>query len=137
MSVVGADEAGKALVAACEDAGVKVCETVEMGGANCEEMVGSPSGGDDARDEVEDSLLRTASYMAVLGGDGELVAAVADMRVLDNMTPVSEQTRGEAAVWVSGGEPCCYCRRDVLDRGYDRNKTCSCGCNGYGLIKGR
>ncbi|CAM9281049.1 unnamed protein product, partial [Sphacelaria rigidula] len=62
VSVVGADETGKALVAHCEDAGVK------------------------ARATDEESLPGTASYVAMLDGDGELVAAVADMRLLDVMT---------------------------------------------------
>lgn len=55
VSVVGADGAGKALVAGCEEAGVKAQATVEMGGSS--------------RDEAG-----TASYVAMLGG--EAVAGV-------------------------------------------------------------
>ena len=50
VSVVGADDAGKALVASCREAGVKAEATVEVGG----------SGGDQAG---------TASYVAMLGGE--------------------------------------------------------------------
>lgn len=75
-SVVGADEAGKGLVAGCEGAGVNAEATVEVG---CSSGAGDGGGSDKAR---------TASYVAVLGGDGDLVAAVADMRVLERMTSV-------------------------------------------------
>ncbi|CAM9666376.1 unnamed protein product [Ectocarpus sp. 6 AP-2014] len=73
-SVVGADEPGKGLVAGCEEAGVNAEATVEVG---CSSGAGNDGGSDNAG---------TASYVAVLGGDGDLVAAVADMRVLERMT---------------------------------------------------
>lgn len=55
VSVVGADDAGKALVAGCEEAGVMAEATVEVGGSG--------------RDQAG-----TASYVAML--DGETVVAV-------------------------------------------------------------
>lgn len=55
VSVVGADDAGKALVAGCEEAGVQAEATVEVGGSD-----GNQAG--------------TASYVAVL--DGETVQVV-------------------------------------------------------------
>lgn len=73
VSAVGADDAGKALVAGCEQAGVSAQATVEVG-------LGAQRDGGGAAG--------TASYVAMLGGDGELVAAVADMRVLETMTAV-------------------------------------------------
>ena len=77
VSAVGADDAGRALVAACEKAGVSALGTVEV-----------------APPADEDDRVGTASYVAVLGGDGDLVAAVADMRVMDRMTGVSKRTTG-------------------------------------------
>lgn len=75
VAAVGADDAGRALVNACEEAGVCARDTVEVG-----------SEGDHNRLTVTEA--GTASYVAVLGGDGDLVAAVADMRVMERMTPV-------------------------------------------------
>lgn len=75
VSTVGADDAGKALVASCEDFGVNAAATVEMGYPG----QARAGGGDEAG---------TASYVAVLGGDGDLVAAVADMRIFERMTAV-------------------------------------------------
>lgn len=78
VSAVGDDDAGKSLVAGCEEVGVRAQATVEMG----------PDGGDNGgRDACRDKP-GTASYVAMLDGDGELVAAVADMRVLEAMTAV-------------------------------------------------
>lgn len=75
VAAVGADDAGRALVNACEEAGVCARDTVEVG-----------SEGD--RHPLAETEAGTASYVAVLGGDGDLVAAVADMRVMERMTPV-------------------------------------------------
>lgn len=77
VSAVGADDAGRALVAGCEQVGVSAQATVEVG-LDAERGGGGPG---------------TASYVAMLGGDGELVAAVADMRVLETMTAVRTQGR--------------------------------------------
>lgn len=57
VSVVGADDAGKALVASCEEAGVKAEATVEVGGTG--------------RDQAG-----TASYVAMLGGETVVCGAV-------------------------------------------------------------
>lgn len=54
VSVVGQDDAGKALVAGCEEAGVKAAATVEVGGSG--------------RDQPG-----TASYVAMLGGETAVV----------------------------------------------------------------
>lgn len=91
VSVVGADETGKALVAHCKDAGVKARATVEIRrSATKPDVVHSLRRGLDRSNEEKDeeSLPGTASYVAMLDGDGELVAAVADMRLLDVMTAV-------------------------------------------------
>lgn len=81
-SVVGADDAGKGLVAGCEEVGVNAEATVEVGCSSG--AVHDGGGGDKAG---------TASYVAVLGGDGDLVAAVADMRILERMTSVRVSER--------------------------------------------
>lgn len=78
VSAVGADSAGKALVDGCQEAGVNAEMTVE---------VGYPGDLDDDSGSGRDQA-GTASYVAMLGCDGDLVAAVADMRVLERMTSV-------------------------------------------------
>ncbi|CAM9767900.1 unnamed protein product, partial [Hapterophycus canaliculatus] len=75
VSAVGADDAGGALVASCEECGVNAAETVEVGDAGQTQVDGRDGDG-----------VGTASYVAVLGGDGDLVVAVADMRVFEKMT---------------------------------------------------
>lgn len=85
VSAVGADDAGRALVAGCEQVGVSAQVTVQVG-LDAERDEGGPG---------------TASYVAMLGGDGELMAAVADMRVLETMTAV--RTHGK-----------CYCGQRFL-----------------------
>lgn len=75
VAAVGADDAGRALVNACEEAGVCARDTVEVGSEGHRHALAETEAG-------------TASYVAVLGGDGDLVAAVADMRVMERMTPV-------------------------------------------------
>lgn len=84
VSAVGADSAGKALVNGCHEAGVNAESTVE---------VGYPSDKDGNSDSSGRDQAGTASYVAMLGCDGDLVAAVADMRVLERMTPVRSLTK--------------------------------------------
>lgn len=81
MSVVGADDAGRALVAGCKEVGVTARAMINVGG----KKLIDGGGGD----------YRTASYVGVLGGNGELVAAVADMRILDTMDSVSSVSRDD------------------------------------------
>lgn len=79
VAAVGADDVGRALVAGCEDVGVSAEATVEV-------VSGTGQGGRAGGSEVNAG---TASYVAILGDDGDLVTAVADMRVMDRMTAVS------------------------------------------------
>lgn len=67
VSVVGADDAGKALVAGCEEAGVKAEATVEVGGTG--------------RDQAG-----TASYVAVLGGETVVVWRLPASSMLEALT---------------------------------------------------
>lgn len=83
VSAVGADSAGKALVNGCHEAGVNAKSTVE---------VGYPSDMDGKSGSSGRNQAGTASYVAMLGCDGDLVAAVADMRVLERMTSVRSLT---------------------------------------------
>lgn len=86
VSVVGADEAGRAIVKDCEGAGVRTVATAHVG-----PQATTTSDENDNRENSQGvrSDLRTASYTAILAEDGDLVAAVADMRVFKTMTRVS------------------------------------------------
>lgn len=79
VAAVGADDVGRALVAGCEDVGVNAEATVEV-------VSGTGRGGGEDGGELNPG---TASYVAILGDDGDLVTAVADMRVMERMTAVS------------------------------------------------
>lgn len=79
VAAVGADDVGRALIAGCEDAGVNAEATVEV-------VSGTGRGGGTDGGELNPG---TASYVAILGDDGDLVTAVADMRVMERMTAVS------------------------------------------------
>lgn len=83
IAAVGADDAGRALVAGCEEVGINARGTVEVRPDGAQTKRGSRDGGGAV------DCAGTASYVAVLGGDGELVAAVADMRIMEKMTAVS------------------------------------------------
>lgn len=63
LSIVGADEAGGQLVSSCRASGVAV-----------DAVIRSRAG-------------RTATYTALLDGSGELVGAVADMEIFDELSP--------------------------------------------------
>lgn len=96
VSAVGADDAGKALVASCEEGGVDATETVEVGGHPGQARGGGDDGGGGQG-------AGTASYVAMLGDDGDLVAAVADMRIFERMTPVRGNFmggRGCLRIWI-------------------------------------
>lgn len=79
VAAVGEDDVGRALVAGCEDVGVSAQATVEV-------VSGTGQGGRVVGSEL---CPGTASYVAILGDDGDLVTAVADMRVMEEMTAVS------------------------------------------------
>lgn len=78
VAVVGEDVVGRALVAGCEDVGVSAETTVEV-------VSGTGRG---SRADGSGTSFGTASYVAILGDDGDLVTAVADMRVMERMTAV-------------------------------------------------
>ncbi|CAK9097414.1 Pseudouridine kinase [Durusdinium trenchii] len=63
LSAVGADEPGRQLLNHCQQLGIIVEDVAVLQGA------------------------RTATYTALLDGSGELVGAVADMAILDNIPP--------------------------------------------------
>lgn len=90
ISAVGADDAGRALVVACEEAGVSARATVQVG-------AGASREGHNGEEDLASA--RTASYVAMLDDDGELVAAVADMRVLERMTAVRTTHTFPADLW--------------------------------------
>ena len=81
VAAVGDDLVGRALVAGCEDVGVSAEATVEV-------VSGAGPG---SRADGSDTIPGTASYVAILGDDGDLVTAVADMRVMERMTAVSSK----------------------------------------------
>lgn len=79
VAAVGEDDVGRALVAGCEDVGVSAEATVEVVSAT----------GQGNRAVGSELSPGTASYVAILGDDGDLVTAVADMRVMEEVTAVS------------------------------------------------
>ena len=79
VAAVGGDDVGRALIAGCEDVGVSAEATVEV-------VSGTGQGSRASGSEINPG---TASYVAILGEDGDLVTAVTDMRVMERMTAVS------------------------------------------------